>query len=318
MSQTPPHPDPSGERSSDLTLRNKHRKNRPADLSHLRPGDIVEGTYELIEEVEHTAQGVSWKARDLRSLNRSVLLKLFSQHIDQYTRERCEREAMLGARLQHPNIIALHDSITLDSGARVIVFEYLMGEPLSLHIRREIQLNAWTSVHIAQQLARALDYLHQMGLVYQALTPSSVMLTPLKDPDDLQVKLIDLGRLKPIHSQGQSQGQSQGHGQRAQFLDDPTYMSPEQDQGQPLTPRSDLYSIGVLLFEMLAGKPPFRCVNWAIFSPVRPSSPPPDVRCYCPWELPLSLVTVVNTCLKHNPSERYASATELIMALDKI
>jgi serine/threonine protein kinase len=325
-----PHPAPHPAlQHPEVQQAQQRRQGQPQKpFAHLKAGYVVHDTYELIEPLGQGGMGVVWKAYDRKRFNRIVALKFIKYTQDMARNrasvERFEREAILSARLQHPNLTTLFDFIHLDDGGKVMVLEFVAGETLTQYIKREERLDVLTAVHIALQLSHALGYMHQLNLIHRDLKPDNIMLTPLQNSGGyLFLKLIDLGIAKLLKSEEQAQNTMEEEcatpiTQTGFVCGTPEYMAPEQLQGKLLSPRSDIYAIGVLLFEMLAGKPPFRCTNWGLFATTRQTTAIPNVRSYSAWSIPESLVTVIHTCLEYNPNKRYANTAELARALEGV
>jgi serine/threonine-protein kinase len=241
-----------------------------------------------------------------RQMSTPVAIKvLHAQHASSAeTVARFEQEARRSASLKHPNTIRVFDFGRDDDGSLFLVMELLEGAPLSHHIKQG-RLAVDRVVHILAQALSALDEAHQQGLVHRDLKPDNIFLTRLgKDPDF--VKVLDFGIAKALD--GNAKLTASGV-----VIGTPTYMSPEQCRGAALDPRSDLYSLACIAYEMLAGRPPFLSdsVVGYIFAHVQQA---PDLTKLAP-NVPSPLVAWVGRCLEKDPAARFTSADEARDAL---
>ena len=259
------------------------------------------GRYEIVEQIGKGAMGVVYKARDPQ-INRMVALKVLRE--DRVTSEdfvqRFLREAMAIGRLSHPNIVTVYD-IGSDNGTVYIAMEFLEGSPLNEAIRERKPDAQWIA-GIAIQLAESLAYAHSKGIVHRDIKPSNIILTPSG-----QVKITDFG-IAHIEDPDMTQQTHAG-----QILGTPVYMSPEQVAGQRLDGRSDLYSLGVILYEITVGRRPYSGENiTAIFraitqdNPVPPSEADPGV--------PKALSDLIVKGMHKNIDERFQSGTDMAAA----
>lgn len=239
--------------------------------------------------------GVVFKARDTR-LGRSVALKFVKAQFSQ----RFEREARAIAALNHPHIATLHD-VGEHEGAPYLAMEFVEGHPLKgpLPVKEVIEYGI--------QIADALTAAHAAGIVHRDLEPANILVT-----DDGTVKVVDFGlaRLsRPEETSGETASQETLTASGL-VLGTLAYMSPEQAQSQPLDVRSDVFSIGIVLYEMLAGQPPFsRNTQIETLMAILRDSPRPLEQTRT--DLPPELVRTVNRCLEKDREKRFASAAEV-------
>ncbi len=199
--------------------------------------------YRLVKRIAVGGMGSVWEAEDT-VLHRRVAVKLLSDSLssDQRFADRFRREAQAAARLSHPNIAGVFD-YGEDDGHQFIVMELVDGKPLSDRLAEPGRLDPAEAVRITVAIASALQVAHDAGIVHRDVKPGNVMLT-----DSGQVKVLDFGIAAaagaPLTATGARMGTA-------------TYLSPEQAMGEPPSPASDVYSLGVVLYEMLAGRPPF-------------------------------------------------------------
>ncbi|MGH2677744.1 MAG: Stk1 family PASTA domain-containing Ser/Thr kinase [Actinomycetota bacterium] len=239
-----------------------------------------------------------------RVLNRTVAVKVLSPQFasDEQFVARFRREAQAAAALNHPNIVSVYD--TGDQGdVHYIVMEYVEGRTLRDVIRQEGPILPERASEIAQTVARALAAAHEAGLVHRDIKPGNIMLTR-----DGEVKVMDFGIART--STGETLTQT------AAILGTASYLSPEQAQGSTVDIRSDIYSLGCVLYEMLTGRPPFTGDSPVAIAykhvredPVHPSNLNPDV--------PPSLDAVVMKAMAKNPENRYQTADEFRQDLER-
>jgi serine/threonine protein kinase len=219
-------------------------------------------------------------------------------------------EASTAAKLTHPNVVTIFDYGEMSGGMCFIAMEYLEGRSLSDELKKNGRLAPERAIHIAKQVSRALREAHTLGVVHRDMKPGNVFLVK-KDDDDDFVKVLDFGLVKET-----SPTEAQDHTQVGQIMGSPRYMAPEQVQGKAVDARTDIYSLGAMLFAMLAGKPPFDKNTDLSTMMAQVSDPPPPIASVAPdAQLPPGLEAVVMKCLAKNPDERFASMEELIAAL---
>src|SRR5271167_3131264 len=206
---------------------------------------VYNGRYELRNQIARGGTAQVYLARDL-ILGRAVALKVLFPELstDHTFVERFRREAQAAANLSHPNIVPVFDWGQSDS-TYFIVMEYVDGEALSAIIRTQAPLDQTQAASISSDIAKALSYAHRHGVVHRDVKPGNVLIT-----SDGQVKVTDFGIARAMGSDEQVT-------QTGLVMGTATYFSPEQAQGLEVDQRSDIYSLGVVLYEMLTGKPPF-------------------------------------------------------------
>ncbi|HEY6463173.1 MAG TPA: serine/threonine-protein kinase, partial [Polyangiaceae bacterium] len=220
-------------------------------------------------------------------------------------------EASTAAKLTHPNVVTIFDYGEMADGGCFIAMEYLEGRSLSDELKKGGHLSAERAIHIAKQVSRALREAHALGVVHRDMKPGNVFLVKQDDDEDF-VKVLDFGLVKETAA---TDAQDQ-HTQIGQIMGSPRYMAPEQVQGKAVDARTDIYSLGAMLYAMLAGKPPFDKATELATMMAQVSDAPLPFSTSAPGVvLPPGLEAVVMKCLAKNPDDRYASMEELATAL---
>jgi serine/threonine-protein kinase len=260
------------------------------------------GRYKIIDQLGKGSMGEVYLAHDPH-IDRKVALKvLHKDHLaSKEIIKRFIKEAKAIGRLSHPDIVSVYD-VGQDKGTIYIAMEYLKGKPLNEVIQSK-QLDIPTVVKIGRQVATALDYAHQKGIVHRDIKPSNLMIT-----DNNQVKLTDFGI---AHFEDASLTLKTRSGD---ILGTPAYMSPEQIAGKEVDHRSDLYSLGVILYELLVGQRPFVENNiTALFRAIAEHKlvPPKKVNA----TIAPGLSAIIFKAMGKHPDGRYQSGAELATAL---
>jgi serine/threonine protein kinase len=256
--------------------------------------EVIADRYELEELVGTGGMSSVYKARD-RLLERNVALKVLHPHYsdDAEYVERFRREARAVAQLSHPHIVTVIDRGE-DGGQQFIVFEFIDGENLKQLIGRIGPLPVRRAVELALEIADALAFAHDHGLVHRDVKPQNVLLTP-----DGDAKVTDFGIARSLDVE-------QGVTQTGTVLGTSNYLSPEQASGRPVTPATDVYSLGVVLYELLTGDVPFPGENFVAVAMKHLNEPPPDLSERRP-DVPLRLVAAVERALEKDPLRRFQS-----------
>ncbi|MEM9595610.1 MAG: protein kinase [Acidobacteriota bacterium] len=260
------------------------------------------GRYEIIDELGKGAMGLVYLALD-PLIGRKLALKTFRLGLstqdaerDQF-RQRFLREAQSAGILSHPNIVTIHDVVVDDGGDFFIAMEYVKGTDLKLLMQRQGRLTLRFVVDIVAQIADGLDYAHQKGVVHRDIKPANIIIT---DPDK-QAKITDFGIARVDASNLTVEGQ---------LLGTPNYMAPEQIQGKEVDHRADLFSLGVMLYEMVTGMKPFHGENLTVVTHriVYDAFKPPQeiVR-----DLPPAILGILEKALQKDPAERYNRGADM-------
>jgi eukaryotic-like serine/threonine-protein kinase len=263
-------------------------------------GTVLAGRYRLDDQLASGGMAQVWRGTD-EVLRRSVAVKILHPHLaaDDTFVARFRQEAIAVARLSHPAIVSVYDTCS-DDGVEAIVMELVRGH--TLRHRLDVgPVDAWTAAGIAAQVAGALDVAHAAGLVHRDIKPANILIS-----EDGRVKVGDFGIAKAAESADLTQEGS--------FIGTAKYLAPEQVEGGALDGRTDLYSLGVVFYEMLCGRVPFEADGSSATALARlhqEPSRPNDLRPGVPRELEAICLKL----LARQPEQRYASATETRVAL---
>ena len=253
------------------------------------------GSFEIQEIIGRGGMGVVYLARDTK-LKRSVAVKSIPAELQASStaRTRFRREAELLASLNHPNIGAIHEIIEQDEGVDYLILEYVQGQTLAERIARE-PFKLEEAFSIGQQVAEAVSAAHEKGVVHRDLKPGNIKITPKG-----KVKVLDFGLAKASGSQDKNQ--STTITQPGHIMGTPAYMSPEQARGKSTNHRTDIWSFGCIMYQMLTGKVPFEGET-ATDTVVRILEREPDWRAL-PQETPENIRVLLRRCLEKNQNER--------------
>jgi len=256
--------------------------------------------YEIIEEIGRGGMGIVYKARDT-ILERIVAYKVLPSNLRDHPAalRNFFREAKSAARLNHPNIVIVYDAGE-EAGNYYIAMEYLEGETVKQILNREGRLPIKAVLLVTGQVCRALEYAHERKVVHRDVKSSNIMWTR-----DKQVKLMDFGLAKVLEEVKGYQTIASGT---------PYYMSPEQALGKEIDHRTDIYSLGVTMFEMATGQLPFKSGD-AVYHHIH--TPPPEAKSLVA-DLDEELNRIILKCMQKDPNDRFQNARELLEALKKV
>ena len=269
-------------------------------------GDRIAGRYEILSILGQGSMGVVYKCRhDI--LGRVVAIKTLriQRNADDRSQMRFEREARAASRLEHSNLITVHDFGYTAQGVPYLVMDFVSGTPLYDILKRERCLLAERVVNLFAEVCDGLYHAHQRGVIHRDLKPANILVVPRENMPET-VKIVDLGVAKIVHG---AEEESEAITRTGEVCGSPIYLSPEQCMYQELDARTDIYSLGVCLYESLAGIAPIRgaTVYDTIYMHVHDAPKPfsPELK------LPKKLEDVVMRCLAKNPNDRYETMLQL-------
>jgi serine/threonine-protein kinase len=265
---------------------------------------ILNNRYRLIEQIGSGGMAVIYKAQDME-LGRLVTVKVLRPSLvsDPEFLMRFKREAQAAANLSHPNIVIVYDVGQDGPKTHYIVMEYVPGQDLKKLIRARNSFEVDEALAIIIEVCKGVGYAHRAGLVHCDVKPQNILVTP-----DNRIKVTDFGIARALT------------GTAPQVEDmvwgSPHYFSPEQAAGETPTPASDVYSIGVVLFELLTGRLPFTGSDYQALAMAHLKEQPPSILDLNP-ALPPELDTIIRKVMSKEPSARYRTADQLGRILEK-
>ncbi len=270
----------------------------------LTSGSLFAGRYQIIDELGKGGMGKVFRVLD-KKLNEEVALKLIKPEIssDKNTVERFRNELKLSRKIIQKNIARMFD-LNEEKGTHYITMEYVRGEDLKRLIRKIGQLSAGQALPIAKQICEGLGEAHRLGVVHRDLKPQNVMVD-----EEGNARIMDFGIARSIESKGITDA--------GVMIGTPEYMSPEQVEGKEVDLRSDIYSLGVILYEMVTGKVPFEGDTPFTIGVKHKSEKPKDPR-EINTHIPEDLSVVILKCLEKDKEKRYQSAAEVRSELENI
>lgn len=286
-----------------------------AEASHrVEEERVLVGRYRMIRPIARGAMAEVWEAQD-QTLGRAVAVKVLHSHLaqDESFLERFRREAIAAARLAHPNVVATYDT-GADGDVAFIVMELVLGRTLRQVLSEEGPMNPRRVIEIGAQVADALNYAHRAGVIHRDVKPANILLC-----DDGRAKVADFGIAKAAieaieDATGAGAGSTSDLTQSGAIVGTAKYLSPEQVNGEPVDGRSDVYALGVVLYEMVCGRAPYSgdtdvavALQHVSASPL----PPRQVRA----GIPQPLEAVILRAMANRPDLRYATAGQLQTAL---
>jgi eukaryotic-like serine/threonine-protein kinase len=272
----------------------------PSPAAGLVAGALLGGRYRLDEQLASGGMAQVWRGTD-EVLRRAIAVKILHQHLadDETFVARFRHEAIAVARLSHPAIVNVYDTCS-DDGVEAIVMELVRGRTLRQRLD-EGPVDPWMAANIAAQVCGALAVAHSAGLVHRDIKPANILLS-----EDGRVKVGDFGIAKAAESADLTQEGS--------FLGTAKYLAPEQVEAGPVDGRTDLYSLGVVLYEMLCGRVPFEGDSSSSTALARLHSDPQRPRLVKPG-IPRELESITMRLLARSPGDRYPTAIDVRAAL---
>ena len=285
-----------------------------APSSHAHPEhELVAGRYLVGHTIGRGGMGkvVHAKHVDLKQEVAIKYLRTSYRSGGESAAKRFCQEALTYASINHPNIVKLLDFERTSHGELRMVLEYVKGETLGSFLRRHGQCHPMFAIEITTQIAQGLSAAHARSIIHRDLKPDNIMLCPVtRTRRHYHVKLLDFGIAKNLHYEGER------YTAAGTVCGTPDYMSPEQARGMDIDVRSDVYSLGVLFFEMLAGRLPYIATGKHEVMSAHCFTPIPMVSDFSDYPIPVSVEDVLQRCLAKNPRDRFQTVEELIDALD--
>jgi len=268
----------------------------------LAPGSVLAGRYQILKVLGEGGMGSVYQARD-REVDRTVAIKVIRPELSGHPEilRRFKQELILARQVTHRNVIRIFD-LNLAEGRRFITMEYVDGKDLSSIVRERRKLPVEEAVEIIRQTLMGLEAAHNEGVVHRDLKPQNIMVDGTG-----RVYLMDFGIAKSMELAGMTR--------TGVLMGTPDYMSPEQAKGEKADARSDLFTVGVIFYELLTGQQPYRCetVMQTLVKRTRERAAP--ARELDP-SIPQYVSDVVSKCLEIDPDDRYKSAGEILRDLD--
>ncbi|HJT16099.1 MAG TPA: serine/threonine-protein kinase [Thermoanaerobaculia bacterium] len=280
---------------------------------------LIDGKYQILDRLGVGGMGEIFKVRHIH-LNELRVIKIMRPNVasDDQGLQRFLQEARTSTMIKHKNLAMLYDFAQLDDGSYYMVWEFIDGTNIQKWIFQNGPMPARLTVEIAIQALSGLDHLHSMGLIHRDISPENIMLSQ-DHHGKLLVKVIDFGIAKQL-AEGEG---GQGLTQTGMFLGKLKYASPEQagylKEGEHLDPRSDLYSFGIVMYEMLAGRAPFQATNPHGYILKHVTEKPVPIHELVPEvTVPPQLESIVQKSLEKNRNQRFATAAEFADALGAV
>jgi serine/threonine protein kinase len=302
ISQPTPPPQPPTEQQTPINETPQQTRTPALGTDGMKIESL--GRYKVLGELGKGAMGMVYKGVD-PAINRNVALKTIRldfvndpQEMEEL-KERLNTEARAAGKLSHPNIVTIYD-VGSEGNLQYIAMEFLEGRTLEDMIRRKVKFNYRIIAQIISQICSALDFAHQQNIVHRDIKPANIMVL-----NDYKVKVMDFGIARVDTSSMTRTGIAMGT---------PNYIAPELLQGKRVDKRCDIFSLGVVIYEMLLNKRPFRGDNLTslIYSIVNTE---PELPSKVDRSIPLLFDRVVEKALRKNPDERYQGASEIAKSL---
>jgi serine/threonine protein kinase len=273
----------------------------------LSAADVIDDRYEVLSVLGRGGMGSVYEVKD-RQLQKTFAMKVLRPELvsDRVVNKRFEQEMKAANSLNHANLVAVYGHGKSTTGISYFVMEYVDGESLAKLIAREGHLGTVLAVDIFKQVCDGLTHAHQKGLIHRDLKPSNIILTKTES-GAISVKIIDFGIAKVVSAQAENKLT-----RTEEIFGSPQYMSPEQCQGDDLDARSDIYSLGCVMYEAITGRAPFvgESPIQVIVQHLNKLPVPLDIACG-DRHVDKGLQDIVMRCLEKQPKDRYQSASEL-------
>ncbi|HUS29818.1 MAG TPA: serine/threonine-protein kinase [Kofleriaceae bacterium] len=276
-------------------------------------GSIVEDRYEIQEELGAGAMGVVYRGRHLK-VGRTVAIKVLHDHLvkDPSMVERFEDEARAVARLRHRNLVGVLDVGVTDDGQRCMVLEFAPGCSMAKLVT--VAMKRERVIALVRQLLLGLEHAHEAGLVHRDLKPENVLVERSADGTEIP-RIVDFG-IAQLRDRA-DRGDGRRHTTDGLVVGTPMYMSPEQARGEAVDERTDLFALGVMVYEMLAGCTPFEGSGVEVMM-LNIMQDPPSIATRTGRDVDAQLEAFARKLMARDKADRYASATDALAALDAI
>ena len=309
---------PADQKSSRMRTGDFDSKSEPSasgSRSDALVGTTLVGRFKILEPIARGGMGAVYKAEQL-ALGRlcavKTMLPTFDEELSEEFHRRFFNEAAVAARLTHPNTVTVYD-YGHEGELYFIAMEYIVGKTLKDVLAAEGSLPPLRAMLIAMEIARSLREAHSLGVVHRDLKPANVAIVDHHDEQDT-IKVLDFGLVKNVKASGADTLTS-----GAVCVGSPSYMAPEQVDGEEVSLATDIYSLGVVLFEMLCGRPPFvKSSKYALVMAHLTEEPPPLTEFIPAASIPTGLDDVVARCLEKAPKDRFSSLDEFLAELSRI
>ena len=277
------------------------------------PGTVIDNRYRLLNKLGDGGMGVVFRVEHVR-MGKVMALKMLRSEIANQPQvlERFRTEAQVVSKLNHPNTISVFDFGELEDGGLYIAMEYVRGRDLQAMLMAEGTLAEVRAATLCTQVLRSLEEAHEAGIVHRDIKPANVMVVQTRGGEDW-AKVVDFGIAK-LNEGGKGNSKITGV---AEFVGTPNYCAPEQARGETPDPRTDLYAVGAMLFELVTGKPPYESPSAMGVIAKHLADPVPHARERNP-ELSEALYAVLQKALAKNPADRFQTAAEMRKPLELV
>jgi serine/threonine-protein kinase len=278
-------------------------------------GVTIAGRFRVLERIGSGGMGAVYRAEQV-GLGRQVALKILKRDLayDRDTVTRFQREAKAMSLLTHPHTVRVFDFGVTEDGLLYLAMELLEGDMLTQKLERDGPMNIKQALLVARDILASLAEAHSKGIIHRDLKPDNIFLARVEGRAEPVVKVLDFGIAKIVQGEKKI---DQLETQAGTVFGTPRYMSPEQAQGKPLDPRSDLYSVGVLIYQMIVGHAPFIDDDAVVVMAKHIKEKPKPLHVAAPWQpVHAGLEQLVARSLEKDPAKRYASADEFCAAID--